>query len=162
MEEYIIHILTEAEIAYLVLTVVDEYVGWFEIPMYHLLANQLPKPQCYLPNNLIALLFGKPPSLLQVLLQITILTEFHDDVQASLGVQHFIQLYDVGMFEFAENLNLGVYRLLEVGVLFEYFEVDLFYGHSLLGGVLEAFVDLAEGALAQALRLVVAVAADHL
>jgi len=138
-----------------------EDVGGFEVAVYDLLAEELAEARCDLPNHRIGLLLSEAAALLQQSLEVTVLTELHDDVEATLGVEHFVELDDVRVLELAEDLDLGVDGLLQVGVLLEELEVDLLDGHALFARILEALVDLTEGALPQTLGLVVAVPADN-
>lgn len=139
-----VHILRKTKVAKLVHAIVDEDVGWFEIPMYDLHFLEFPEPQGNLLHNLMSLLFGDASFESQVLLEIAVPTELHYDVDAALGVEDLVELDDVGVFEFVKDLDLAEDGLLKVGVFLEQLEVHLLYCHAQFGDVLEALEDFAE------------------
>lgn len=117
--------------------------------MYDLLFLEFLEACSYLSGNVICFGLLKPTLLLQHLLQVAILTELHNNVQTSFGIQYFVKFNNVGMLELAQNFDFAIDGSLQVRILLDHLEIHFFDGYLLFRTVFESFIDFTEGALAE-------------
>ena len=94
--------------------------------------------------------FTKSHFLRHELEELALLCEFGDQENMLVGFDDFVELDDVGMSEYSHDIHLSVDSFPIIIVLYGIFVYD-FYGYFFLGGNVDCFLDLSEGALAQGL-----------
>lgn len=142
----VIDVFRKSEVADFISTFIDENICWLEVSVNDLFSNEFAKSIQYLAHNFEYVLFFELLSLHEFL-QISIFAELSDDVETVLWTQYILELDDIRMIKSLEQIDLRKYSVLQILIIGESGEIDLFNGYFFLAFPFNTLVDLAIDAL---------------
>jgi uncharacterized membrane protein len=136
-------LFAEAKVCQLYDPIIEEDVGRLEVPVQDVSFIEGGKGQPQLLEYLQSLLFGQPAFLLDEFCECPSIAELIDEVVVIGGSQHFYELDDVGMGHLAEDADLVVGELRQLGRRLELVRVHHLHRVQLLRRLVLRLIDVA-------------------